>query len=132
MLAALTQAIKSIRDARSIKADHPALLVSTIENTWSRAARRKRNNAGMDVDAGAPLPSSPAEPALMCCVGWLAGTAQDGDHESLVTPGNHMGTLEYDWVKGTDRALFEGFCAHVSRKVGDLIEQRFASSIAWL
>lgn len=120
-----TRAIKSIGDARSIKADHPALLVSAMENTWSRAARRKRNNADMDVDAGAPLPSSPAEPALKCCIGWLSGTVREY-HEGVATAGSHMATLEYDWVKGTDRALFESFFAHVSRKVGASIKSRLS------
>ncbi|KAL0578575.1 hypothetical protein V5O48_003425 [Marasmius crinis-equi] len=68
-------------------------LVKAAGDTWSRAARRKRRNQ-MDVSEETVRP----EPAMICTV----VVADD--------------FVEFQWVRGVSRSLFESFCSHVSRK----------------
>lgn len=100
------------------------ILATAVKNTWSRSARRRRK-AEMDTDQPVSGQSSSdvAEPqrAMVCSVLWVnddngAGGAKSGggDDESW--------RLVFDWVCGKDRALFEGFVSHVSRKVGDAVK----------
>ena len=77
-------------------------------NTWSRSARRKRRSA-----SSAHLPTwSARQPALTCSVRVIETSSQ--------TKGSLA--LEFQWLYGTDRALFESFVSHVGRKVGDDIQ----------
>jgi len=71
--------------------------MQAVGNTWSRSARRKQTAA---VEA-----LSSTVPPLLCRVG-VCGEA--GCFE-----------VRFQWVRGQDRSLFEGFCSHVSRKVAD-------------
>ncbi|KAI0759395.1 S-adenosyl-L-methionine dependent methyltransferase [Trametes elegans] len=73
-------------------ADDVDLVVSATGNTWSRAARRKKRNAIEMEDA-------PTAPRMVCRT-----RVEDGQ-------------LVFDWLKGTDRGLFESFASHVERKV---------------
>lgn len=103
--ASLTRAVLAAIDGLSVRecasGSAGALLdvaVSAAGCTWSRAARRRRRDA-MDAD-GAPG----AAPQLVCRV-----RCEEG-------PGAGV-QLAFDWLRGRDRALFEGFASHVGRKV---------------
>ncbi|TFK82629.1 S-adenosyl-L-methionine dependent methyltransferase [Polyporus arcularius HHB13444] len=78
------------------------VLVMVTENTWSRAARRKKRDAmPVETDSGPR-----AEVQLICRVK-LAGSVEEGNRV----------TMAFDWVAGKDRGLFESFASHVERKV---------------
>ena len=77
------------------------VVVSSTGNTWSRAARRKKQEA-MQVEDGAPV-----EIQLVCRIRCQREAAR-GESGTVVV---------IDWVKGTDRALFESFASHVQRKM---------------
>ncbi|KAI0370786.1 S-adenosyl-L-methionine dependent methyltransferase [Pilatotrama ljubarskyi] len=81
------------------------VVVSADANTWSRAARRKKR------DAMAVENSLPNTPQLVCRVRSLAGAKATGDTSEASLE------LVFDWLRGADRALFEGFASHVERKV---------------
>ncbi|KAI0686553.1 S-adenosyl-L-methionine dependent methyltransferase [Earliella scabrosa] len=77
------------------------VVVSSTGNTWSRAARRKKQEA-MQVEDGAPV-----DIQLVCRIRCEREAAR-GESGTVVV---------IDWVKGTDRALFESFASHVQRKM---------------
>ncbi|KAF9040836.1 hypothetical protein BJ165DRAFT_1350914 [Panaeolus papilionaceus] len=82
------------------------LLVEAQGNTWSRSARRKTKKLS-ETDA-------------------LNAVAEPGDDldalPAQVNPETQTyataPTLEFQWVYGRDRALFESFVSHVTRKIG--------------
>lgn len=82
------------------------MAVSAARCTWSRAARRrKRDSDAMDADAD-------GAPQLVCrvrCEERSGGGEGEGGEEGA--------QLVFDWLRGRDRALFEGFASHVGRKV---------------
>jgi len=82
------------------------IIARASRNTWSRAARRKKIGIPQD----APVYSD-AQPRLLCRV----RARRDG---SSATQSEREPIVEFDWVQGTDRALFESFVSHVCRKVG--------------
>ncbi|RDB24347.1 putative methyltransferase-like protein C27D7.08c [Hypsizygus marmoreus] len=76
-------------------------------DTWSRSARRKRQKGesaphpiSQASSVGVGSASNASDPALICTV---------------VANGNE---LEFRWVYGGERALFESFASHVGKKVG--------------
>ncbi|KAF9260061.1 S-adenosyl-L-methionine dependent methyltransferase [Marasmius fiardii PR-910] len=69
-------------------------LVKTIGNTWSRSARRKQLRQ-MELEGENGVPE-----IIMICS--LAVTRE---------------YVEFQWVQGKTRSLFESFCSHVSRKI---------------
>jgi hypothetical protein len=121
--------------------------VEAMRNTWSRAARRKarakaHTRAGPDFAAakgesspgepGHPLPTGGTGtglqertgPALSCSVRVVRVHSVNAAPETApVATGvgarkpPYELELEFQWVFGKDRALFEGFTSHVGRKV---------------
>ncbi|EKM54577.1 uncharacterized protein PHACADRAFT_258520 [Phanerochaete carnosa HHB-10118-sp] len=86
------------------------LLLHASQNTWSRAARRRK----LIPEDPTAEPQS-ALPALVCrmrCSGNSSDTQDSSGHESVI--------LECDWVQGKDRGLFESFVSHVARKLDTL------------
>ena len=76
--------------------DEVTIRVTATGNTWSRAARRKKLKASSsETSHETTLP-----PAALVCQMTLS-------HKQL----------EFNWVRGRDRTLFDTFCSHVSRKV---------------
>jgi len=73
--------------------DEMSIGLTATGNTWSRAARRKKLKALSN--EGATLPH-----VVLVCQMTLS-------HEQL----------EFNWVRGQDRTLFDSFCSHISRKV---------------
>jgi hypothetical protein len=90
-------------------------LASASYNTWSRAARRDRR-ADMIIDTPAvatcldALPPPVTAYTLVCCIQWVA----DSENPKGIT---RKWILECNWVKGSDRAMFESFAGHLGRKV---------------
>lgn len=90
--------------------DRGNILVKAIGDTWSRAARRRKLKA---VDSATDY--GPGQVTLVSRVQCTQNTsATRGGSESRAV------TIEFDWVQGRDRGLFESFVAHVSRKLGTL------------
>ena len=76
--------------------DEVTIKLTTTGNTWSRAARRKKLRApSSDTSQGTTL--SPVKHVFQIVL----------SHKQL----------EFNWVRGQDRALFESFCNHISRKI---------------
>ncbi len=77
------------------------LMVHASGNTWSRAARRRKL-------LGTPVhPTGNIAPALICLITAVHITQTAGEQVAL----------EFQWIRGESRGLFESFMAHVSRKV---------------
>jgi len=75
--------------------DEVTIKLTATGNTWSRAARRKKLNA----PSGETSETTSSPVALVC----------------QITLSHKY--LEFNWVRGRDRALFDSFCNHISRKV---------------
>jgi hypothetical protein len=101
-------------------------------DSWSRRARRKRERSD-GAGAGSSVDTSPAG-SLPVRDEWEAGTVTMsrffdsaalvcicgvGDHDE---PAQGLGTglgVEFRWVYGRERALFESFASHVGRRTVD-------------
>ena len=82
------------------------MVVSASENTWSRAARRKRKEV-VQIDR-------PAQGGTRMICRITHERQEAWKHGNTITD-----YLVLDWVKGRDRDLFESFASHVERKVVD-------------
>ena len=108
----LTTILNSIHRASVAGADDTqmSMLVQAAQNTWSRAARR-RKLAGTIESSG----TNPVDLALCCRIRCAEAETNDrckSNNENLV--------LEFEWVAGRDRGLFESFMSHVSRKLNSV------------
>ena len=99
------------------------LLVEAEGNAWSRSARRSRHRRHQNDPSTTPeniTTSSFRQPALTCSVQVIDCTSSQTtstEEQSLA--------LEFQWLYGTDRTLFESLVSHVWRKVGvDLQEKK--------
>lgn len=108
---ALSEVLQDIEGVVSQAEDREpyCMVVQAAGNTWSRAARR-RKLATMDVTPSDQ--SQPDSPALTCRIRCLPAKQSDRPHAAS----EHV-TMEFNWVRGTDRGLFESFVSHVARKV---------------
>jgi hypothetical protein len=110
MVQAISRVLKSIDGVTIVSMQVPNnVLVNAASNTWSRAARRRKLAIMDAVPSNSPKSTSPA---LTCCIRCVSMEA-DGEH------GTHAGQsiMEFNWVQGRDRGLFESFMSHVARKV---------------
>ena len=105
------------------------LLVEAEANTWSRSARRSRHRRHQNDPSTTPkniTTSCFRQPALTCSVQVIdcrSSQATSTEEQSLA--------LEFQWLYGTDRTLFESFVSHVWRKVGvDLQEKKLVKGCA--
>lgn len=105
-LAHVLQSIDGVQIMSHYGGDEGGTLVRATHNTWSRAARRRKV-----VTSDAAGEASQAGPGLYCKV-------RCQDEHSGSKP--HSYILEFDWVCGKDRVLFESFTSHVTRKVETL------------
>lgn len=71
------------------------IVVKASGNTWSRSARRKKAST-MEIDQWKMAEDVKALECRILC---------------------SDSCLEFNWMKGRDRGLFESFVSHVSRKV---------------
>jgi hypothetical protein len=72
--------------------------VCTSKNTWSRAARRAK------AQARSPLDSGDNDVVLECHL-----LCEDGEGDGMA--------ISFQWLRGREPVLFEGFCNHVMRKI---------------
>ncbi|KIK82447.1 hypothetical protein PAXRUDRAFT_832200 [Paxillus rubicundulus Ve08.2h10] len=84
----------------------PSILVQAMEVTWSRSARRKKATQP-------PLQTMSHQYLILQCRVNCAGGPPPGS-EKQRAGGLY---LEYQWVDGSDRGVFESFVSHVNRKV---------------
>ena len=82
--------------------------VKAWQNTWSRAARRKKALENTTTETTLSFSQSPA--MFECTIISL------GEQNS--TKGSSAGYFECTWTRGYDRRMFETFWSHVCRKVG--------------
>jgi hypothetical protein len=101
----------------------PSFLVEAQANTWSRSARRgrKRQVQAADGTRSQDLPRltttmSPS-PSLTCSIRTIAP-------DSSLTGNIGSVSVEFQWIFGRDRALFESFTSHISRKVALKVQAR--------
>lgn len=101
----------------------PLFLVEAQANTWSRSARRGRKRQAQSADdpLSQNLPRltttiSPS-PSLTCSIRTIAP-------DSSLTGNIGSVFVEFQWIFGRDRALFESFTSHISRKVAIKVEAR--------
>ena len=87
-----------------------ALRTQAVSNTWSRAARRKAKLVSPDLPTGSSVSIGNPPPALVVLIQSIP-KPKIIHQRSLI--------LECIWLRGKDRALFESFWSHVSRKVGE-------------
>ncbi|KAL0950456.1 hypothetical protein HGRIS_010405 [Hohenbuehelia grisea] len=97
---ALEDVLGSIVGSRTIRRDEYSQIVRASRNTWSRKARRATHHEM----AGSA--SNSDEAGLVC----LLTSISDSGMEDGVA-------LQFQWVKGQDYGLFEGFTSHVARKM---------------
>lgn len=110
---ALLRVLESIRGVSFLSREHQGtewLFAKALQNTWSRAARRRKLDS---VDTTAE--QQPTQPVLVCRIRSLQGAR---DAPGLTGTGEIV--LEFDWVRGRDRGLFESFMSHVARKLDTL------------
>ncbi|KIJ18076.1 hypothetical protein PAXINDRAFT_110517 [Paxillus involutus ATCC 200175] len=84
----------------------PSVFVQAVEVTWSRSARRKKATQP-------PLQTTSHQSLILQCRISCAEGAPPGS-EKQRAGGLY---LEYQWVDGSDRGIFESFVSHVNRKV---------------
>ena len=73
-------------------------------DTWSRAARRKK------IQDNQSTRGAECELQLICKMS--VGNIENDNSTSI----------EFQWIKGRDRGLFESFMSHIGRKVGDALK----------
>ena len=92
-------------------------------DSWSRRARRKRERRDDAADADAlPRAETVTEDmsgffdsaSLVCVCG--VGERAEGTQEQ--GQGGAVLIVEFQWVYGRERALFESFVSHVGRRIG--------------
>ena len=76
----------------------PDWIVSASGDSWSRAARRKRQKA-MQIEG-----DTPPDTRMTCRIRVNADC------------------LTFDWLKGRERTLFESFASHIERKVASAMK----------
>lgn len=104
----LNQNLRLLQGVSAANKDRALLLVEAERNTWSRSARRSRHRFSTTLE-NLQTPSS-RQPALTCSI-------------QVIDTSSQTVALEFQWLYGTDRTLFESFVSHVLRKVGhDLVK----------
>ncbi|KAJ7599347.1 S-adenosyl-L-methionine dependent methyltransferase [Mycena floridula] len=91
----LGQVLSSIEEAQieqKESSDEALFFVQVTQDTWSRAARRQRQRGLVTISG---------EPMIF----------------SVVLKSGNSPVLQYQWVLGHDRPLFESVCSHISRKM---------------
>ena len=94
---------------------HSSFLIEARANTWSRNARRsRRQRAETQLQPeDTPTTAAAANPSLTCSA---RVTIQETDASSS-TAGPSTCSVEFQWIYGKERALFESFASHINRKI---------------
>ena len=88
-------------------ADRARVFISAARDTWSRRARRKADAklGSVTIQSERPRGKGENETALICCASFLGA-----DDASKLE-------LEFRWVYGWERGLFESFAGHVAGRL---------------
>ena len=94
---------------------HSSFLIEARANTWSRNARRSRRQRAETQlkPEDTPTTAAAANPFLTCSA---RVTIQETDASSS-TAGPSACSVEFQWIYGKERALFESFASHINRKI---------------
>ncbi|KIJ61690.1 hypothetical protein HYDPIDRAFT_115472 [Hydnomerulius pinastri MD-312] len=84
----------------------PSVLAQAMDVTWTRSARRKK------ATKTSPQTSFQQSPALQCRITCKDGACPGGGKQSPTSV-----HIEYQWIDGSERSIFESFVSHVNRKV---------------
>ncbi|KAL4081621.1 hypothetical protein V8B97DRAFT_62111 [Scleroderma yunnanense] len=103
----LNRVIMEIDDVSVTWDNRESCLVQATANTWSRSARRKK--AASSSQACSYSKCSPV--VLQCRIHCREGVSGSEEHKSADVH------LEYQWVDGSERSVFESFVNHVNRRV---------------
>ena len=96
--------IRPVHDGGGFRDGDEALEVEAMGNTWSRAVRRRKMTTGQ------PPPLLSTQSAVISCkISWHNRRSSSRSTEDW--------ELEFVWVEGKERAIYESFVGHVSRKV---------------
>ena len=129
-----------------------ALRIEAADNTWSRSARRKKKQSLDEVVARAQHPQTFRRSLNLVC-GVISGKGDDQnlceinhdwmdvDHlglggkvdmqEEKRTVDQEVGySLEFQWISGMDRSLFESFVGHVGRKIFEYLTKHWRPRIS--
>ncbi|KAH7882085.1 hypothetical protein F5I97DRAFT_1911874 [Phlebopus sp. FC_14] len=87
---------------------NPSILVHATDITWTRSARRKKGTKTSALNTGT------AGPILRCCITCSHSSTSDRTRSQGFQ-------LEYQWVDGRERHVFESFVSHVNRKVNAVL-----------
>jgi len=85
--------------------DRARVFISAARDTWSRRARREANTKLTSMQSERQREKDKDETALICCASFL-----DADDASKLE-------LEFRWVYGWERGLFESFAGHVAGRL---------------
>jgi len=116
-LSAVLNSISGV-SATYISSEEGVFLVEAQENTWSRSARRSKHQlhaaaATADKPASSSDIKTASSPGLTCSCRVFGVNGQAEDQEVHARSNG----IEFQWIYGTDKKLFESFLGHVSRKV---------------
>ncbi|KAF8817010.1 hypothetical protein BYT27DRAFT_7247880 [Phlegmacium glaucopus] len=117
-VSATNKDLGSVSNAVSSSSASRTLFVEAEGNTWSRSGRRRRRLNGstpLENTSTRTSSSSSRQPALSCSVQVI---------DSLPRTMETSLELEFQWLYGTDRTLFESFVSHIWRKVGDDLQDK--------
>lgn len=117
--------IESDVNAGDVEGHTIRLRVSALTNTWSRAARRKGKQAQI-MYSDKTMRDVPSMHPILSALVQEVDTARD----SLISDfGERTKTLECIWLRGKERALFEGFWGYTSRKIASALQARREEAI---
>lgn len=89
----------------SVPAKILSVLVTAVEITWSRSARRKKTSRSLQQTSQRSI-------IIQCRISCMNDPHPVGEKQQV--KGLH---LVYQWADGSDRGVFESFVSHVNRKV---------------
>ncbi|KJA14451.1 hypothetical protein HYPSUDRAFT_173409 [Hypholoma sublateritium FD-334 SS-4] len=98
---------------------HPSFFIEAQANTWSRSARRSRRpRAEMQLQPDSHTGNTVASagktnPSLTCSARVIIQETDAGSP----TAATSTCSVEFQWIYGKERALFESFVSHVNRKI---------------
>ena len=112
------QSMDDLHHLRVPETPSVTFVVRAKKNTWSRAARRKRlaidHTSHMDVVEA-------QKPQLVCRLQIHEGAEAAGNIQRKSTAGK---ALQFDWVRGRDRSMYESFVSHLGSKLGMALKSK--------
>ncbi|KAF8656473.1 hypothetical protein AX16_002524 [Volvariella volvacea WC 439] len=102
--------VSSTEGVDVVEGHENTLLVTAAQNTWSRSARRQR------MAGDTAMQDLTIHPKLVCAIRINDHMQLPREHQRVKQQIQRIQQLQIDWMYGENRALFESFASHVSRK----------------